>query len=93
MYADVLTCLTRDPLAGNVSPSLLGTQGTIPLSVVSTIPDIMKHYYDVSEYTSRFPPEVLSGIDHFVSLVVLAEKEVFLVTSKYSRSVDDLCFN
>ncbi|GAA5844297.1 hypothetical protein JCM3766R1_002902 [Sporobolomyces carnicolor] len=65
MYADVLTCLTRDPLAGNVSPSLLGTQGTIPLSIVSTIPDIMKHYYDV---------------------IVLAQKEVFLVTNYWQPS-------
>ncbi|GAA5925237.1 uncharacterized protein JCM15063_004964 [Sporobolomyces koalae] len=65
MYSDVLTCLTRDPLAGNVSPSLLGTQGTIPLSIVSTIPDIMRHYYDV---------------------IVLAEKEVFLVTNYWQPS-------
>ena len=49
MYADVLTCLTRDPLAGNVSPALIGSQGTIPLSIVSTIPDIMQHYKDCSE--------------------------------------------
>ena len=82
MYADVLTCLTRDPLAGNVSPSLLGTQGTIPLSVVSTIPDIMKHYYDVSEYTICVPRGFLSWTDGFDSTVVLAEKEVFLVKSK-----------
>ncbi|KAK4705417.1 hypothetical protein P7C70_g782, partial [Phenoliferia sp. Uapishka_3] len=61
MYADVLTCLTRRPLAGNISPALLGTSGTIPLSIVSTIPDIMRHYYDT---------------------IVLAEKEVFLVTSE-----------
>ncbi|GJN90674.1 hypothetical protein Rhopal_003686-T1 [Rhodotorula paludigena] len=60
MYSDVLTCLTRDPLAGNVSPALIGTQGTIPLSIVSTIPDIMQHYKDC---------------------IVLAEKEVFLVTN------------
>ncbi|GAA5870874.1 hypothetical protein JCM1840_002715 [Sporobolomyces johnsonii] len=65
MYADVLTCLARDPLAGNVSPALIGTQGTIPLSIVSTIPDIMKHYYDV---------------------IVLAEKEVFLVTNYWQPS-------
>ncbi|GAA5820248.1 hypothetical protein JCM11251_005543 [Rhodosporidiobolus azoricus] len=46
MYADVLTTLTRDPLAGNVSPPLIGTQGTMPLSIISTIPDIMQHYKD-----------------------------------------------
>ncbi|TKA56925.1 hypothetical protein B0A53_01326 [Rhodotorula sp. CCFEE 5036] len=65
MYADVLTCLTRDPLAGNVSPALIGSQGTIPLSIVSTIPDIMQHYKDC---------------------IVLAEKEVFLVTNYWQPS-------
>ncbi|GAA5992282.1 hypothetical protein JCM11641_001161 [Rhodosporidiobolus odoratus] len=65
IYADVLTTLTRDPLAGNVSPSLIGTQGTIPLSIVSTIPDIMQHYKDC---------------------IVLAEKEVFLVTNYWQPS-------
>ncbi|GAA5856728.1 hypothetical protein JCM8547_008811 [Rhodosporidiobolus lusitaniae] len=65
MYADVLTTLTRDPLAGNVSPALIGTQGTMPLSIVSTIPDIMQHYKDC---------------------IVLAEKEVFLVTNYWQPS-------
>ncbi|GAA6034084.1 hypothetical protein JCM8097_000685 [Rhodosporidiobolus ruineniae] len=65
MYADVLTTLTRDPLAGNVSPALIGTQGTIPLSIISTIPDIMQHYKDC---------------------IVLAEKEVFLVTNYWQPS-------
>ncbi|GAA5983494.1 hypothetical protein JCM10908_000308 [Rhodotorula pacifica] len=65
MYSDVLTCLTRDPLAGNVSPALIGSQGTIPLSIVSTIPDIMQHYKDC---------------------IVLAEKEVFLVTNYWQPS-------
>lgn len=46
IYADVLTTLTRDPLIGNVSPALLGTSGVIPLSIVSTIPDILAHYHD-----------------------------------------------
>ncbi|SCZ88120.1 BZ3500_MvSof-1268-A1-R1_Chr2-1g04202 [Microbotryum saponariae] len=65
MYADVLLCLTRDSLAGNVSPALIGSSGTIPLSIVSTIPDIMQHYYDC---------------------IVLAEKEVFLVTNYWQPS-------
>ncbi|KAM0791421.1 hypothetical protein ACM66B_005880 [Microbotryomycetes sp. NB124-2] len=65
IYADVLLCLTRDPLAGNVSPSLIGTSGTCPLSIVSTIPDIMRHYFDC---------------------IVLAEKEIFLVTNYWQPS-------
>ncbi|KZO91603.1 hypothetical protein CALVIDRAFT_541638 [Calocera viscosa TUFC12733] len=47
MYADVLLCLERDPMSGLVSPPLLGSTGTIPLSIASVIPDIMQHYYDV----------------------------------------------
>jgi phosphatidylserine/phosphatidylglycerophosphate/cardiolipin synthase-like enzyme len=39
-----LHALDADTLAGLVSPSLLGTSGVIPLSIVSVIPDIMRHY-------------------------------------------------
>jgi hypothetical protein len=35
------------PLAGVVSPPLLGSSGVIPLSIVSVIPDIMRHYADL----------------------------------------------
>ncbi|KAI0295123.1 hypothetical protein B0F90DRAFT_1638400 [Multifurca ochricompacta] len=47
IYKDVLHILDIDPLAGQVSPSLLGNSGVIPLSVVSVIPDIMNHYADL----------------------------------------------
>ena len=30
-----------------MSPSLLGSSGVIPLSIVSVIPDIMRHYADL----------------------------------------------
>jgi hypothetical protein len=36
--------LDTDPLAGLVSPPLLGSSGVVPLSIVSVIPDIMRHY-------------------------------------------------
>ncbi len=36
-----------DPLAGLVSPSLLGSSGVVPLSIVSVIPDIMRHYAEL----------------------------------------------
>ncbi|KAI5477424.1 hypothetical protein MNV49_006416 [Pseudohyphozyma bogoriensis] len=47
MYADVLLTIEKDPLAGLVSPPLLGSTGVIPLSIVSVIPDIIDHMADV----------------------------------------------
>ncbi|GJJ09337.1 hypothetical protein Clacol_003559 [Clathrus columnatus] len=44
IYCDVLECLHQDPWIGLVSPSLLGSSGVIPLTIVSVIPDIMRHY-------------------------------------------------
>ncbi|CAM4798953.1 unnamed protein product [Rotaria magnacalcarata] len=45
LFHNVLCTLRRDPLAGRVSPSLIGTTGVIPLSIISTISDILQHYY------------------------------------------------
>jgi hypothetical protein len=45
LFYNVLCTLKRDPLCGVVSPSLIGTSGVIPLTIISTIPDIMQHYY------------------------------------------------
>jgi phosphatidylserine/phosphatidylglycerophosphate/cardiolipin synthase-like enzyme len=39
--------LERDPLSGLVAPPLIGSTGTMPLSIISLIPDIMRHYRDV----------------------------------------------
>ncbi|KAH9988591.1 hypothetical protein BJV77DRAFT_1020825 [Russula vinacea] len=47
IYRDALHTLDADPLAGLVSPSLLGSSGVIPLSIVSVIPDIMRHYAEL----------------------------------------------
>ena len=44
VYADILGTLEEDPFANLISPSLTGSAGTIPLSIVSVIPDIMRHY-------------------------------------------------
>ena len=45
LFHNVLSTLKRDPLCGRVSPTLIGTSGVIPLTIISTIPDIMQHYY------------------------------------------------
>lgn len=47
MYISLLPTLARDPLSGLVPPDLLGSTTTMPLSIISLIPDIMKHYRDV----------------------------------------------
>ncbi|KAI9507309.1 hypothetical protein F5148DRAFT_1299783, partial [Russula earlei] len=47
VYRNVLQALDTHPFAGLVSPCLLGCSGVIPLSIISVIPDIMKHYADL----------------------------------------------
>ena len=47
VYLSILPTLERDPLSGLVPPPLLGSTTTMPLSVISLIPDIMRHYRDV----------------------------------------------
>ncbi|KAI9776650.1 MAG: hypothetical protein M1839_009456 [Geoglossum umbratile] len=43
VYHDVLSALEDDPLAGMVSPPLMGSCGVLPLTVISTVPDIARH--------------------------------------------------
>ncbi|RFN54469.1 hypothetical protein FIE12Z_1257 [Fusarium flagelliforme] len=42
-FADALQCLDKDPMAGVVSPPLMGTHGTMPLTVIAPLADIMRH--------------------------------------------------
>lgn len=46
ILADCLLPLPRNPMSGVVSPPLLATTGIAPLSIFSTGPDIIGHYYD-----------------------------------------------
>ncbi|GAC94264.1 hypothetical protein PHSY_001835 [Pseudozyma hubeiensis SY62] len=46
VLADCLLPLPRNPMSGVVSPPLLATTGIAPLSIFSTGPDIIGHYYD-----------------------------------------------
>lgn len=54
--------LDADPLAGLVSPSLLGSSGVIPLSIVSVIPDIMRHY---AELIVRAETEIILATNYW----------------------------
>ncbi|EIW65928.1 hypothetical protein TREMEDRAFT_35660 [Tremella mesenterica DSM 1558] len=47
MYLSLMPTMERDPLSGLVPPDLLGSTTTMPLSIISLIPDIIQHYRDV----------------------------------------------
>jgi phosphatidylserine/phosphatidylglycerophosphate/cardiolipin synthase-like enzyme len=57
-----LHTLDTNPLAGLVSPPLLGNSGVIPLSIVSVIPDIMRHY---SNLIVRAEAEILLATNYW----------------------------
>jgi len=42
-YADALACLDDDSWSGLVSPPLMGSHGTIPLTAIAPLADIMRH--------------------------------------------------
>lgn len=46
MLADAVLSLPAQPMSGVVSPPLLASTGAVPLSIFSTGPDIIQHYYD-----------------------------------------------
>ena len=43
VFHDALTPLDVDPLAGMVSPPLMGSYGTMPLTVIAPLADIIRH--------------------------------------------------
>jgi hypothetical protein len=43
MFHDGLLALENDPLAGVVSPSLMGSTGTVPLTVIGVVWDMARH--------------------------------------------------
>lgn len=47
IFAGVLYTLDIDPLANLVAPSFTAATGVVPISIVSVIPDIVKHHADV----------------------------------------------
>ena len=47
MYLSIMPTLKRDRLSGLVPPDLIGSTTTVPLTIISLIPDIMQHYRDV----------------------------------------------
>jgi len=42
-FGDALNCLDTDPMSGVVSPPLMGSHGTVPLTVIAPLADIIRH--------------------------------------------------
>ncbi|KAJ9640714.1 hypothetical protein H2204_003003 [Knufia peltigerae] len=47
IFHDVLCTLEKNPLAGVCSPSLMGSTGVCPLTIIAPIPDICRHMSNV----------------------------------------------
>ncbi|KAK4240541.1 hypothetical protein C8A03DRAFT_41959 [Achaetomium macrosporum] len=47
IYHDALCTIDQDPRRAMVSPSLMGSCGTIPLTIISVLPDIVRHMSNV----------------------------------------------
>lgn len=43
IYHDALCTLEKNPMVGMVSPPLMGSHGTVPLTIVAPLPDICRH--------------------------------------------------
>lgn len=43
IFYDAVQCLDYDPLGGMVSPPLMGSHGSIPLTVIAPLADIFRH--------------------------------------------------
>lgn len=54
-FTDALNCLDADPMSGMVSPALMGSHGTIPLTVIAPLADVIRH---VSNLIVRAEKEV-----------------------------------
>lgn len=47
VFHNVLCCLEADPLSSVVSPALIGTYGSMPLSVIAPLVDLIRHMSNV----------------------------------------------
>ena len=63
IYHDALCTLDHDPLIGCVSPSLMGSCGAIPLTVIGPLPDLVRH---MSNLIARAEREVFLATNYWV---------------------------
>ncbi|KAF7157185.1 hypothetical protein CNMCM6106_002267 [Aspergillus hiratsukae] len=63
IYHDALCTLDKDPLAGVVSPPLMGSHGVVPLTIVAPLPDLCRH---VANCIARAEKEVFLGTNFWI---------------------------
>ncbi|EPS36436.1 hypothetical protein H072_9996 [Dactylellina haptotyla CBS 200.50] len=47
IFYNVLKSIERNPAGNLTSPGLTGSRGTVPLTIISTVPEIADHYYNL----------------------------------------------
>ncbi|KAF7353638.1 hypothetical protein MVEN_01048500 [Mycena venus] len=80
LYHDALCTLDHNVASAMVSPPLMGTYGTIPLSVISVVPDIMRH---MSNLIVRADKEVILATNYWQNSV--ASKYITNAMKELSR--------
>ncbi|KAK7716537.1 hypothetical protein SLS57_006565 [Botryosphaeria dothidea] len=65
IWNDALCTLDHDPLAGVVSPPLMGSSGIVPLSIISSLPDICRHMRRQSNLIARAQHEVILATNYW----------------------------
>jgi phosphatidylserine/phosphatidylglycerophosphate/cardiolipin synthase-like enzyme len=63
-YHDALCSLEHDPLAGMISPSLMGSNGIVPLTIIAPLPDICRH---MSNVIARAEHEVFLATNYWIT--------------------------
>ncbi|KAJ3172091.1 hypothetical protein HDU88_006905 [Geranomyces variabilis] len=63
MYHDVLTTLEQDPLINVTSPSLTGSSGVMPLTIISALQDIIRH---MANLIARAESEVFLATNYWL---------------------------
>jgi hypothetical protein len=63
VYHDALTAVEKKPETGVVSPSLLGSTGIVPLTIVSPLPDLCRH---LGNCIARAEHEVFLGTNFWI---------------------------
>ncbi|PVF93099.1 IQ calmodulin-binding motif protein [Serendipita vermifera] len=66
MYHDALCALDQSVESAVISPPLIGSYGVIPLTIMSTVPDIMRH---MSNLIVRAEKEVIIATNYWMSSV------------------------